>query len=172
MISVWCNPLGKRHPLLSVASHRHSLPFITFPTRVPFLLIAGISKLQEHADGMSQLKARGGKRPPVSAPARCPLALNPRPSTSPNPTLPSPCILWRETVIRQPLRSRPGTSSFLLYLGDPLPHRPGGDPPTGPRPRSAASTSLSQRPGWRGATHPADIPVTQNHRLGRHFGRS
>lgn len=46
-----------------MADHRHPLTLITFPTRVPFLLIVGISKLQEQADGMSQLKAKGGKRP-------------------------------------------------------------------------------------------------------------
>lgn len=39
------------------------MTFITFPTRVLFLFIAGIGKLQEHTDGMSQLKAEDGERP-------------------------------------------------------------------------------------------------------------
>lgn len=98
---------------------------ITFPTRVPFLLIAGISILQEHADGMSQLKGGGGmEKDPGHRACAVATRSQPPPSTSPaqRPTLRSPCIVsWGKLSLSSPFALAPKcpVSSSPHGPGDP-----------------------------------------------------
>lgn len=109
---------------------------VTFPTRVPFLLIAGISILQEHADGMSQLKVGDGeglRSARLRSSQSLPTPARQRPQ--PNAAKPLHPVGRRrvEIVVKQPLRSDPETSRPLLSPRAWGPHRL-----VGRRPRRAA----------------------------------
>lgn len=97
---------------------------VTFPTRVPFLLIAGISILQEHADGMSQLKVGGGgmERDPGQRACAVPTRSQTPPVNVPSPTLPSSCIVsWGKLSLSRPFVLAPkcSVSSSPHGPGDP-----------------------------------------------------